>query len=267
MMLQKKITTNCSASKDMTGHHDFFSLNPDMLRRVLNIARPLGHHEHKEKLNWGFGFLYYAMVRILRPNHIVVIGSGYGFSVICLALGCRDNGRGRVSFVDPGFSLLKDGPFRTLGGTGKWKNAEQVKKHFQQFGVDEQVTHYLMTSREFFLSYKGFDLPHVDLGFIDGNHAFNNVREDFLGLAARYRSGGYLFLHDSHIYFRETFRHAGVKKWIRILKKNPKLFEVLDFPFSSGVALIRILNVKRRSLHQWIEEMKRGETKTDSDPN
>jgi len=70
-----------------------FSLSIDLLKDILKVAKPFGHNEKTRELNIGFGFIYYGIVRALRPNHILVIGSGYGFSVVCLALGLRDNAR------------------------------------------------------------------------------------------------------------------------------------------------------------------------------
>ena len=71
-----------------------------------------------------------------------MIGSGYGFSVVCLALAMKDNGRGTLSFVDPSYSVLADGPLRTIGGTSQWDSPVKVRKHFQRFGVEHIVTHY-----------------------------------------------------------------------------------------------------------------------------
>ena len=93
-----------------------FSLDAAMLGDILQHAKPLGHYEDRGNLNIGFGFLYYGLVRALRPRHIVVIGSGYGFSVVCLALGLKDNGAGSLSFVDPSYSVVRHGPLRTIGG-------------------------------------------------------------------------------------------------------------------------------------------------------
>ena len=79
-----------------------FSLHPERLRSIFQHARPWGHHEAATELNLGFGFLYYGLVRTLRPQHVLVIGSGFGFSVVCLALGLKDNSEpGHLSFVDP----------------------------------------------------------------------------------------------------------------------------------------------------------------------
>ena len=82
-----------------------FSLEPDLLREILEHAKPLGHCEQAAQLNLGFGFVYYGLVRALRPRHVLVIGLGYGFSVVCLGLGLKDNGAGVLSFVEPSYSL------------------------------------------------------------------------------------------------------------------------------------------------------------------
>src|SRR5262245_10673322 len=118
-----------------------FSLDPGTIADVLRHARPLGHYEDPAELNLGFGFLYYGLVRTLRPRHVVVVGSGYGFSVVCLALGLKDNGKGALSFVDPSYSLVKNGPLKTVGGNSQWDDAQMVRAHFTRFGVADLITH------------------------------------------------------------------------------------------------------------------------------
>jgi Methyltransferase domain len=218
-----------------------FSLDATMLRRIFLHAKPLGHHQEPHTLNLGFGFLYYGLVRALRPRHIVVIGSGFGFSVVCLALALKDNGRGTLSFVDPSYSLLKHGPLRTVGGVAQWDDPEKVRAHFAGFGVDGQVTHYKSTSAEFFAAYDEHGLPDIDLAFIDGSHAYADVRHDFLTVLRHTHANSYMLLHDTNIYMRELVGHAGVKRWLRLIGRERDRFEVIDFPFSSGVALIRVL--------------------------
>jgi predicted O-methyltransferase YrrM len=236
----------------MRGDHDMlkldwtdeaqFSLDPAVLRAILDHAKPLGHNEEPDNLNLGFGFLYYGLVRALRPRHVLVIGSGYGFSVICLALGLKDNNKGKLSFVDPSYSVLKHGPFRTVGGMAQWDDAEKVRAHFRRFGVERLVTHYKLTSAEFFADYAARGLPEIDLAFIDGSHAYADVRHDFLATLHHTHRNSYLLLHDSNIYVRELVRHAGVKRWLKVVAREQERFEVVDFPFSSGVALVRVLH-------------------------
>lgn len=157
-----------------------FSLDGEMISAVFEFAKPLGHYEDREQLNLGFGFLYYGLIRVLRPDHVLVIGSGYGFSVVCLALGLKDNDKGLLTFVDPSYDLLKDGPFKTVGGRGYWDDPEKVIGHFSRFGIQDRVTHYKLSNKEFFPRFDSLGLPAVDVAFLDGNHAFENVRYDFL---------------------------------------------------------------------------------------
>jgi predicted O-methyltransferase YrrM len=219
-----------------------FSLDATLLREILTHARPLGHSEEPDTLNLGFGFIYYGLVRALRPKHVVVIGSGYGFSVVCLALGLTDNGHGGLSFVDPSYSVFKHGPLRTVGGTAQWDDPQKVRAHFRRFGVERQVTHFKLTSEAFFADYGQRGLPAIDLAFVDGSHSYADVRHDFLAVLARTRRNSYILLHDTNIYVRELVRHAGVKRWLKTVMRHKESFEVIDFPFASGVALVRVLH-------------------------
>jgi len=185
--------------------------------------------------------VYYGLVRALRPRHVLVIGSGFGFSVVCLALGLKDNDRGRLTFVDPSYSVFKDGPFRTVGGTAQWNDPHQVQAHFRRFGVERIVTHHKLTSAQFFAGYDAGRLPAIDVAFIDGSHAYADVRDDFVNVLRRAARNSYILLHDTNIYVRELVRHAGVKRWMKVIARHRDDFEVIDFPFASGVAIVRVL--------------------------
>jgi predicted O-methyltransferase YrrM len=235
---------------DNTAVQSSFSLKPSMLRDILRYARPLGHHEDSETLNLGFGFLYYGLVRSLRPRHVLVIGSGFGFSVTCLGLGLKDNGAGQLTFVDPSFSVLKHGLLQTVGGTSQWDDPKQVKARYARFGLEEIVTHHKLSSADFFHRYDLLTLEPIDLAFIDGNHAYEHVRCDFIDVLRNARKNSYILLHDSNIYLREMVRHAGVKRWLKKVSQHKELFELVDFPFSSGVALVRVL---RRNAWKYID--------------
>lgn len=221
-----------------------FSLTENLLQKILVDAKPLGHNQKANNLNLGFGFVYYALVRAIRPKHILVIGSGYGFSVVCLALGLKDNGTGRLTFVDPSYSLLKDGPLKTVGGIGQWNDEAEVNNHFKQFGVDNIVKHYKLRNNQFFSSYKAYKLPKIDIAFIDGEHTYEGIKYDFVNTLRFSHKNTYIFLHDTNLYIREIVRHCGVKQWLELLKMQQGLFETVDFPFDSGVAVVRVLKDK-----------------------
>ena len=110
------------------------------------------------------------------------------------------------------------------------------------------MTHFKMRSDEFFPAYHNLNLPPIDLAFIDGSHAYKDVKYDFIRVLERSSKNTYIFLHDTNIYVRELIKHAGVKKWLKFIKNREEAFEVINFPFSSGVALVRVLNP-----HVWRE--------------
>jgi len=238
-LLRKKEMTLISTEKREASPG--FSLTPELITGIFEFAKPLGHNELKGSLNLGFGFLYYGAVRALRPNHVLVVGSGFGVSLVGLAFGLKDNGKGMLTFVDPSYDVLKQGPLRTVGGRGYWSEPEKVKRHFSRFGVEEFVSHYKMTNKEFFPCYETLALPKVDMAFVDGNHSYENVKYDFMEILRRSKSNTYIFLHDTNIYIREIVRNSGVKRWLKLVGKETELFESVDFPFSSGVALVRVL--------------------------
>jgi hypothetical protein len=136
--------------------------------------------------------------------------------------------------------LLRDGPFKTIGGTGQWDQPEKVHKHFLQFGLDRIVSHHKLTSDQFFAAYKDLNLPTINLAFIDGNHSYKDVRHNFLQVCNYASKNTYVFLHDTNSYIRETLHHSGVNCWLKIVRKEKEVFEVVNFPFSPGVALVRL---------------------------
>lgn len=213
-----------------------------MLREIFDQARPAGHHEDADSLNLGFGYLYYGMVHALRPKHVVVFGSTHGFSVVCMALGLKDNGAGRLSFVDPAHALRGRPPFRVVGGESPWSDAVKVKAHFSRFGVEHIVTHHKRSSEEFLADYASQALPAIDLAFIDGNHGYESLQQCFLGVLRHARRNSYILLHDTHAGFREWAGNSGVKRWLRKVAARRDAFETVNFPFSSGVAVVRVTN-------------------------
>ena len=82
------------------------------------------------------------------------------------------------------------------------------------------VKHYKLRNDEFFPEYNRLKLPPLDLAFIDGSHAFEDVKYDFTNVLAHSRKNTYILLHDTNIYIRELLSHAGVKKWLKCIKRK-----------------------------------------------
>src|SRR3954467_7441824 len=93
----------------------------DFVAKALAEAEPMS--QNTSDGNLGFGWMYYALVRNLRPDFVVAIGSCRGFMPFCLARGVQDNGAGAVVFIDP--SYAGDGPPGWCGQAA-WSDAVDV---------------------------------------------------------------------------------------------------------------------------------------------
>jgi hypothetical protein len=82
----------------------------------------------------GYGYLFYALTRVLKPEQCVEIGVLQGFSLFTSAAGLRDNEAGTIN----GFDLFEDYAFRhdsytavaarlEAFGLGAWANAAHAE--------------------------------------------------------------------------------------------------------------------------------------------
>lgn len=98
-------------------------------------------------------FFLYALVRWLRPQNIVEIGTHLGMSAVWLARGVQENGVGHLWCIDP-FC---------------WSNEPQEKlwhNNILACGVQDHVTLIKGRSQE-------VEWPaSLDMAFIDGNHTY-----------------------------------------------------------------------------------------------
>jgi Methyltransferase domain len=160
--------------------------------KVLSDAPPLAQNTDAENL--GFGWLYYSLVRNLRPELVVAIGSCHGFMPFCAARGAQDNGRGVVAFIDPSYSGIGHPGW---GGVGAWSDPLEVEARIASFGLAEWITHYRMTSEEAFPVVEAM-LGGRELGLVivDGAHTREHSLRDF-ELYTSLMGEGIVVFHDS----------------------------------------------------------------------
>lgn len=108
------------------------------------VATAGSHRETLQTL--GFGWLYLALAEILQPQHILVIGSGRGYSIACLALGLRHDNNYQIVFVDPGYSAWPVD--EVIGDTaeGVWTDEAATKQYFSNKLGCDKVIHLKLTS-------------------------------------------------------------------------------------------------------------------------
>ncbi len=200
-----------------------FLSHPDLIK--------MGHGQCETDSNIGLGWLYYAQVRILRPLHIVCIGSWRGFVPMVLAKGLVDNAQnGRVTFIDP--SLVDD----------FWIDTEKVRLWFTSFGLDN-IDHFRYTTQEFVNTEWYRKMSNIGILFVDGFHSADQAKFDYEAFEHLLVPGGCAFFHDavrkkiSGIYgFDKAYEHT-VCDYIKKLRSNEDL-QVYDFSLADGVAMV-----------------------------
>jgi predicted O-methyltransferase YrrM len=202
--------------------------------KLLERLIPLGHHDGpvaiaRNRRDLGLGWLYYSLARLLRPNRVVVVGSFRGFSVVCLALGLEDNGRGHLDFVD----ASKVDRF--------WLNRSAVRRHFEVFGVADRITVHRMTTDRFLRKSANLSTP-IDFLFLDGDHHHSSVRFDHTGFEAALAPDAYVAFHDSYV-GGFGFTEWEVADYLSTL--DLAAYEVLTFPVGQGLTLLKRLPASR----------------------
>jgi predicted O-methyltransferase YrrM len=192
----------------------------------------MGHAQRLEDRNLGLGWLYYALARVVHPARVVCIGSWRGFVPIVLGQALRDNGEGgRITFIDP--SLVDD----------FWTDPQRTCAWFESFGLDN-IEHHRLTTQDFAATDAYRSLGPIGLLFVDGYHSAEQARFDHEAFAARLTDDAYVCFHDSvrphssRMYGEDKRYVHSVHRYMDELKRRPQL-QVMDFPFDSGVTLVR----------------------------
>ena len=138
--------------------------------------------------------LYRFVLELGAQGPILEIGSWHGKSTIVLASAAQQVGS-RVFAVDPheGIVYWQDDvpPMETLG-----PSLDVFAENLRKAGVSDLVEPLVMTSREAFERLR--DRECFSLVFIDGNHSYRSVIEDFEMWSQCLVEGGVIGFHDSN---------------------------------------------------------------------
>lgn len=189
--------------------------------------------------NLGFGQFLFSLTRNIRPKNILCIGSMYGFIPFMLASGCRDNKKGKVYFVDPGFDIGDDSHHNF--GQGFWRKIKHPHKHFSYLGTRNYIKHFLLLSSEF---HRQNPKLKFDLIYLDGDHTYKGAKEDFNNFWPQLNQNGYMIFHDINI-IEEAPIHRGMKfefwKIIKEIETRPDLQMITLPSHTSGISGLGIV--------------------------
>jgi predicted O-methyltransferase YrrM len=125
----------------------------------------------------------------------VEIGSWQGKSSICLASGLQGKRQPRLCCIDP-FDASGDGESAPTYGERAQRVDGELRRTFEQ-NLRDAGLHELIEVRQGYSHEQAAQWQGpIDLLFLDGDHSYASVRQDFEDWAPKVRPGGYLVMHD-----------------------------------------------------------------------
>lgn len=141
--------------------------------------------------------ILHSLVLAQRPAVVVEIGCHMGFSSMALASGLKFNAE-----TEPSAYLQKwKREYHDFQAVNKVKGKlycidPKRQPHFnrrmEKFGLAEYIEFFEMPAGKVDRS----KIPEIDFLFIDGNHDYDAVLEDFKNYFPKVKPGGYIAMHD-----------------------------------------------------------------------
>lgn len=191
------------------------------------------HELDYESGDLGYGWIHYGLIKLLKPKRVLVVGSAYGFIPAVCALACKANKKGMVDFIDAGYDVnSRQDKEKHWGGVGFWKRVD-TRKYFGKFGLGNYVNFCLTTSKEFAQKYSKRRWDYI---YLDGDHSYQGVKDDYKRFWPKLNPGGYLSLHDIYVDKLGGFKYGVIELWRELNKKG---LNCLSFPGKYGLGVIR----------------------------
>jgi len=152
--------------------------------------------------NFERGILLYSLIAKYRPKNVLEIGTAEGFSAICMAWAMADCAiDGKIFTIDP---KPFDSPIRRIN---TWD--ENTKNEFVFLSTKELWIKFVkkewLEKIQVLTGYSGKilhklskELPKMDMGYIDGHHAYPAVRHDFHAFLKNSSESFVLLFDDCH---------------------------------------------------------------------
>jgi cephalosporin hydroxylase len=138
------------------------------------------------QLEYGEPELLYYMPVIVGGGYILNLGHSYGGSAYLMAQSLIDNElSGKVSSVD------------CFGGRRRRFN--QREKSIHELGLEDKLSLHFQTTEEFISNVAGLSyIPYASFVFIDADHSYKGVLNDFCNYGPFVKAGGMIAFHDTN---------------------------------------------------------------------
>jgi predicted O-methyltransferase YrrM len=206
--------------------------------RTLEYLRSL----HRIFLHWkitkipffsGLGessYLLYGLVRSLKPDVCVEIGSARGRSSCFIGLALKENRRGKLYAIDPHERT-------NWNDTDSVNTFEILRKNLKMLHLNSWVEIIRQTSDN---AASNWD-REIDMIFIDGDHTYEGVKRDWELFVPHVRQFGFAIFHDTtwDLYRgTESSRvDMGVPRFVEELRKQG--YPVLTIDRDCGLSIVQ----------------------------
>jgi hypothetical protein len=208
-------------------------------------------------LHMGDGIIVYSLIQHMRAKTCVCIGSGGGFIPRIMTQARLDlynqkifDGNNDYNWGDIGVTYVVD----ACNGIGGPTDLEDETSFFRSTFYPRLIK---STSVDAYYNFFVRQDIKIDLLFIDGDHSYEGVREDFDLYSKILSDNGVIILHDTDSSYEETlivsedakkdfYKFDGPSRLVKELEKNNDWnlinlhnFRILmDKPSSSGITII-----------------------------
>jgi len=169
----------------------------------------------------------YDYVRFMEPETIVELGSYYGCSAFAMLQAIKDSG------INTRFFAID-----TWAGDDFTKNDYKEDIYGQYKRINDEcfsgVTS-VMIRHTFDEACPAFDEKSIDLLHIDGSHAYDDVKHDYLTWKDKVKDNGVIFFHDvgrDLLFGKKMGSHIF---WEELKAEMPY---TLEMPFSNGLGIL-----------------------------
>lgn len=221
-----------------TGHSPRLRQLRRMARTTVEVARQwprLAALALLDRIDFSSGLgdsanVLYGLVRAMKPELCVEIGSARGRSACFIAMALRENGSGRLYAIDPHRPTA-------WNDSGAVETLAVMQGNLERLRLAPWVEIVRATSAE---AAAGWTRP-IDLLFIDGDHSYDGIRRDWDLFVPHVAEFGVVVFHDTIWDVRPDPRwhrpDMGVPRFVEELREAG--FPVVTLARDCGVSLVQ----------------------------
>lgn len=127
------------------------------LQKFIDISKYINETSQDLRKNFGsddFSFYFYGLIKMIKPETILELGTGYGCTSFLAALACEENNKGKIITVDDGRTSIN------------FNHHDFIYKKINEFSINNYFE-YKKDTINLLNPYQLNDIEYVDILFND----------------------------------------------------------------------------------------------------